>query len=56
MLKWQSTDGLRTVTVTAVNGDTLTWGGEGIRVVIHGWSEDCQSNSGVQGFSDMGEI
>ena len=54
MLKWQPTDGPRTVTVTAVNGDTLTWGGIG--VVIHGWSEDCQSNSGVQGFSDMGEI
>ena len=23
---------------------------------IHGWSRDCQSNSGVQGYSDMGGI
>ena len=24
-------------------------------VAIHGWSGDCQSNSGVWGYSDMGE-
>ena len=28
--------------------DTLTWGEIGM------WSGDCQSNSGVQGYSDMG--
>ena len=46
-----------TVRVTPVYSDTLTWGREGgdIRVPIDGWSGDCQSNSGVQGYSDMGE-
>ena len=34
--------------------DTLTWGGGDIGVPIDGWSGDCQSNSGVQGYSDMG--
>ena len=23
-------------------------------MAIHGWSEDCQSNSGVRGYSDIG--
>ena len=27
-------------------------GGKG--VAIHGWSGDCQSNSGVRGYSNMG--
>ena len=45
-------DGPGTVRVTLVYGDTLTWGG-GIAVAIHGWSGDCQSNSGVRGYSDM---
>ena len=26
----------------------------GILVAIHGWSGDCQSNSGVRGYSDIG--
>ena len=26
----------------------------GIEVAIHGWSGDCQSNSGVWGYSDIG--
>ena len=25
-----------------------------IAVAIHGWSEDCQSNSSVRGYSDIG--
>ena len=29
-------------------------GGGGIAAAIHGWSGDCQSNSGVWGYSDMG--
>ena len=29
-------------------------GGGGIAVAIHGWSGDCQSNSGVRGYSDIG--
>ena len=29
-------------------GDTLTWG-------IGMWSGDCQSSSGVRGYSDMGD-
>ena len=29
-------------------GDTLTWGEIGM------WSGDCQSNSGVRGYSNMG--
>ena len=33
-------------------GDTLTWGDRGLGM----WSGDCQSNSGVRGYSDMGEI
>ena len=48
-------DGLGTVRVTPVYGDTLTYGGwGGITVAIHGWSGDCQSNSGVWGYSDIG--
>ena len=47
-----------TVRVTRVYRDTLTWGREGgdihVGVPIDGWSGDCQSNSGVQGYSDMG--
>ena len=31
-------------------GDTLTWGDRGLGM----WSGDCQSNSGVRGYSDMG--
>ena len=45
-------DGPGTVRVNPVYGDTLTWGG--IAVAIHGWSGDCQSNSGVRGYSDIG--
>ena len=54
-------DGLGTVGVTPVYGDTLTYvgGGGGYssylwRVAIHGRSGDCQSNSGVRGYSDIG--
>ena len=51
-------DGPGTVRVTPVYGDTLTyvggWGGGGIAVAIHGWSGDCQSNSGVRGYSNIG--
>ena len=50
--EWQSTDDPGTVRVTPVYGDTLTGGG--IAVAIHGWSGDCQSNSGVRGYSDIG--
>ena len=39
--------------LSEVYGDTLTWGGGGIAVAIHGWSGDCQSNSGVRGYSDI---
>ena len=49
----QSTDGPETVRVTPMYRDTLTWGGD-IGVPIDGWSRDCQSNSGVQGYSDIG--
>ena len=28
--------------------------GGGIAAAIHGWSMDCQSNSGVRGYSDIG--
>ena len=38
--------------LSEVYEDTLTWGG--IAVAIHGWSGDCQSNSGVRGYSDIG--
>ena len=49
-------DGPVTVRVTPVYRDTLTWRREGgdIGVPINGWSRDCQSNSDVQGYSDMG--
>ena len=33
-------------------GDTLTWGG--IAVATHGLSMDCQSHSGIRGYSDIG--
>ena len=53
--EWQSTDSPGSVRVTSVYGDTLTYGGGGgIAVAIHGWSGDCQSNSGVWGYSDIG--
>ena len=29
-------------------------GGGDIAVAIHGWSGDCQCNSGVRGYSDIG--
>ena len=51
--EWQSTDGPGTVRVTLVYGDTLTLGGGVIAVAIHGWSGDCQSNSGVRGYSNI---
>ena len=37
-------DGAGTVRVTPVYGDTLIGS---IAVAIHGWTRDCQSNSGV---------
>ena len=42
--------------LSEVYEDTLTWGGGGggIAVAIHGWSGDCQSNSSVRGYSDIG--
>ena len=54
-------DGPGTVRVSPVYGDTLTWGGGAgaiaeatpSRVAIHGWSGDCQSKSGVRGYSDI---
>ena len=47
-------DGPGTVRLTPVYGDTLTYRGGGLAVAIHGWSGDCQSNSGVWGYSDIG--
>ena len=52
-------DGPGTVRVTPVYGDPLHMGGGGgggIAVAIHGWSGDCQSNSGVWGYSDIGGV
>ena len=53
-------DGPGTVRVTPVYGDTLTWrgggGGGSIAMAIHGWSGDCQSNSGVRRYSDIGVV
>ena len=39
-------DGPAIVTVNSVFGDTLTKGS--IRVKVHKWSGNCQSNSGIQ--------
>ena len=48
-------DGPGSVRVTLPNGDSLTLGGGGggIGVAIHGWSRDCQSNSGLRGVIGM---
>ena len=50
-------NGPGTVRKTPVYGDTFDIGGRGwvgIAVAIHGWSGDCQSNSGARGYSDIG--
>ena len=51
-------DGPGTVRVTPVYGDTLTWGvggWGGLAVAIQGWSGDCQGNSSVRGYCEIGE-